>query len=134
MTSTRGRQRQVDTQDQFCPKQSCRYYGWMARGNIRANGHPRGGPWRQLQCVVCGTYFLETHGTLFHGKRVPTELLVCAVAALAEGLGIRAVARVFAVNPNTVLAWLVEAADQLQAFSHYLLHDVQVSQVVLPEN
>jgi hypothetical protein len=52
---------------------------------------------------------------------------------LAEGLGIRAVARVFEVDPNTVLAWLVEAADQLQAFSSYFLHDVQASQVQLDE-
>jgi hypothetical protein len=36
---------------------------------------------------------------------------------LAEGLGIRAVARVFEVDPNSVLQWLVEAAEQLQAFS-----------------
>jgi IS1 family transposase len=48
-------------------------------------------------------------------------------------LGIRAVARVFAVDPNTVLAWLVEAADHLQAFSQYFLHDLQVSQVQLDE-
>jgi hypothetical protein len=39
------------------------------------------------------------------------------VATLAEGLGIRAVARVFAVDPHTVLQWLVEAADQTTAFS-----------------
>jgi hypothetical protein len=75
--------------------------------------------------MVWGTYFLETHGTLFHGKRV--------VAALAEGLGIRAVTRVFEVEPNTVLSWLVEAADQLQTLSRYVLHDVQVSQVQLDE-
>jgi hypothetical protein len=31
------------------------------------------------------------------------ERLVWAVATLAEGLGIRAMARVFAVDPNTVL-------------------------------
>jgi hypothetical protein len=31
-------------------------------------------------------------------------MLVWAIAALAEGLGIRAVARVFEVDPNTVLA------------------------------
>jgi transposase-like protein len=42
------------------------------------------------------------------------------MASLAEGLGIRAVARVFEVDPNTVLAWLVEAADHLQGFARYL--------------
>jgi IS1 family transposase len=133
MTSTRGRRRHVDTQHQFCPEPICRYYGWIGRGNIRANGHPSSGPWRPLPCVVCGTDFLETHGTLFHGQRVPTERLAHVVAALAEGLGIRAVARVFAVDPNTVLAWLVEAADQLPAFSRYFLHEVQASQVQLDE-
>ena len=133
MTSTRGRRRQVATQHQFCPHPCCRYYGWVGRGNLRANGHPGGGPWRQLSCVACGGYFLETHGTPLHGKRVPAERFVRVVAALAEGLGIRAVARVFEVDPNTVLAWLVEAADHLQAFSSYVLRDVQASQVQLDE-
>ena len=50
---------------------------------------------------------------------------------MAEGLGIRAVARVFAVDANTVLAWLVEAAEHLQAFSQYFLHDVRVPQLQL---
>jgi hypothetical protein len=48
----------------------------VGRGNIRANGHPDGGPWRQLQGIACHRYFLETHGTLFHGKRVSAERLV----------------------------------------------------------
>ena len=61
------------------------------------------------------------------------EQLVWAVAALAEGLGIRAVARVFAVDPNTVLQWLVEAADQAAACSQYFLRDIRVSQVQLDE-
>jgi IS1 family transposase len=60
---------------------------------------------------------------------VPAELLVRMVAAVAEGLGIRAVARVFEVDPNTVLQWLVEAADPLQAFSPSCLHDVRITQV-----
>jgi IS1 family transposase len=130
---TRGRQRTVDTQQQFCPGQDCTYYGWAGRGNIRANGHPGGKPWWQLQCVSCHGYFQETYGTPFHGKRVPPEMLVWAVGALAEGLGIRAVAHVFEVDPNTVLAWLVKVADHLQAFSQYFLHDVHVNQVQLDE-
>ena len=49
--------------------------------NIRANGHPGGGPWRQLQCLACRKYFQETHGTPLHGKHVPTELIVHVVAS-----------------------------------------------------
>jgi IS1 family transposase len=104
--------------------------GW---GNLRANGHPNGRPWRQLLCVVCRRYFLETLGTVFHGKRASGDLIVRAIACLAEGLGIRGTARVFAVDPNTVLHWLVGAAEQLRAFSQYFLHDVRVTQVQLDE-
>jgi IS1 family transposase len=133
LISTRGRRRQVDTSQHCCPDPDCRYGGWLGLGNITSNGHPSGGPWRQLHCTACESYFLETHGTPLHGKRVSIELLVWAVGALAEGLGIRAVARVFEVDPNTVLQWLVEAADHLQAFSQYFLHDVHVTQVQLDE-
>jgi hypothetical protein len=119
----RGCPRKVDTQHHFCPSPRCDYYRWVGCGNVRANGHPSGGRWRQLQCMACGTYFLETHGTPVHGTRVAPELVVWAMGALAEGLGIRAVARVFTVDPNTVLAWLIEAADHLEVFSRFLLHD-----------
>jgi hypothetical protein len=102
-------------------------------GQSPRNGHPGGGPWRQLQCLGCQGYFQETHGTPLHGKRVPPERLVWAVGALAEGLGIRAVARVFEVDPNTVLAWLLEVADHAVAFSRHFLHDLRVTQVQLDE-
>src|SRR5713101_3002645 len=130
---TRGRRRAIDTSHPFCPNPDCAYRGWVGWGNLRANGHPSGGPWRQLLCVACRRYFLETLGTIFHGKRTSVELIVRVIACLAEGLGIRGTARVFEVDPNTVLQWLVEAADQLRAFSHYFLHDLQLRQVQLDE-
>jgi IS1 family transposase len=130
---TRGRPRQVETSRHFCPHPDCAYQGWVGLGNLCANGHPSGGPWRQLHCTSCGGSFQETYGTPLHGKRVEPQKLVWAVGALAEGLGIRAVARVFEVDPNTVLAWLVEVADHAAAFSRSFLHDVRVTQVQLDE-
>src|SRR5499433_1665607 len=130
---TRGRRRQVDTSAHFCPNPDCAYRGWVGWGHLRANGHPNGGSWRQLLCIACRGYFLETLGTLFHGKRASVELIVHVIACLAEGLGIRGTARVFEVDPNTVLQWLVEVADQLRAFSRHFLHDVRVGQVQLDE-
>jgi hypothetical protein len=112
---TRGRRRQVDTSSHFCPNPDCAYRGWVGWGNLRANGHPNGGPWRQLLCIACHRYFPETLGTLFHGKRVSVELIVRVIACLAEGLGIRGTGRVFEVDANTILQWLIEAAEQLRA-------------------
>jgi hypothetical protein len=133
LVPTRGRRRQVDTSRHFCPNPDCAYRGWVGWGNLRANGHPNGGPWRQFHCTACKGYFLETLGTLLHGKRASVDLIVRVIACLAEGLGIRGTARVFEVDPNTVLQWLVEAADQLHAFSRHVLHDVRVRQVQLDE-
>src|SRR5215831_11148458 len=133
MLFTRGRRRTVDTSGHCCPAHACAYHGWLGRGNIRSNGHPGGQPWRQLQCVSCDGYFYETHGTLFHGKRSSPERIVHVIACLAEGLGIRGTARVFEIDPNTVLGWLVEAAEQLHAFSAYFLHELHLNQVQLDE-
>jgi IS1 family transposase len=133
MIVTRGRRRQVDTTNHFCPQVTCSYHGRVGWGNIRANGHPNGRRWRQFHCLSCRGYFLETHGTPFHGKQVDLDKLVWALAALAEGLGIRAVARVFETDPNTVLTWLVEAAAHLEASSRYFLHDLHVEQVQMDE-
>jgi IS1 family transposase len=75
----------------------------------------------------------EHHGTIFHGKQAAVELMVRVLACLAEGLGIRATARVFEVAPKTVLHWLGEAAEQLQAFTSSFLCEVHVQQVQLDE-
>jgi hypothetical protein len=117
----------------FCPHTDCDYRGWLGLNNLRANGHPSGGPWRQFQCTSCDGYFPEHHGTIFHGKQAAVELMVHVLACLAEGLGIRATARVFEVAPNTVLDWLVAAAEQLRAFSAYFLCEVHVKQLQLDE-
>jgi len=86
-----------------------------------------------LLCIACRRYFLESLGTIFHGKCASVDLIVRVIACLAEGLGIRGTARVFEVDANTVLQWLVDAAEQLRAFSQHFLHDVRVQQVQLDE-
>ena len=133
MPPTHRRPREVDTSKPFCPHAGCDYRGWLGLGNLRANGHPSGGPWRQFHCTSCNGYFLETHGTIFHGKQAAVELIVRVLACLAEGLGIRATARVFEVEACTVLHWLVEAAEQLRAFSAYFLCALHLEQLQLDE-
>lgn len=133
MSFTQGRHRQIDTTGYVCPQTECSYHGWVDFGNIRTNGHPNGRRWRQLHCLGCHGYFLETHDTPFHAQQVDLDQLVWTTAALAEGLGIRAVARVFEVDPNTVLGWLIEAAEHLEAFSRLFRHDLEVEQVQMDE-
>lgn len=130
---TRGRPREVDTSHHYCPNEACDYYGWVDRGNIRANGHPNGGAWRQLECVVCGKCFMETHGTLFYGRCLAPQTIWRVLKALAEGLGIQGTARVFDLDPNTVEGLLADAAQHLTAVSRYLIHELHLSQVQVDE-
>jgi hypothetical protein len=50
--------------------------------------------WRQLVYLSCHRHFLEIQGTPLHAKQADPDKLVGVIIALAEGLGIRAVARV----------------------------------------
>jgi hypothetical protein len=104
MVATRGRPREVDPPPPSGPHATGSYDGWVGLGHIRANGHPSGGRWRPCHGLRCQGYCLETQGTPRHGQHVPPERLVWAVGAWAERLGIRAVARGFEVDPNTVVA------------------------------
>ena len=133
MPPTHRRPRTVDTSRYFCPPPDCDYRGWLGLNNLRANGHPSGGPWRQFHWTSCQGYFLETHGTLFHGKQAAVERIVRVLACLAEGLGIRATARVFEGDANPVLQWLAEAAEQLRVLSAYFLCHLHPEQLQLDE-
>jgi transposase-like protein len=133
MTSGRGRPAEVGTSRQFCPDEGCCYYGWLGRGNIVANGHPSGGLWRQFHCKACGCWFLETHGTVFFGRRQGVPLVLLVLAALVEGLSIRAAGRVFGVDADTVERWLVLAAQQLTALAAHIMVDLELEQVQLDE-
>lgn len=128
MPPTNRRPRARDTSQHFGPHRGWHYRGWLGLNTLRANGHPRGGPWRQGHCIACQGYCLAPPGPLVQGPPAAVELIVRVLAGLAEGLGRRATARVFAGAPHRVLSWLVEAAAPLRACARYLLCDGHVEQ------
>jgi len=79
MPPTHRRPCAIDTSRHFCPHAGCDYRGWLGLGNLRANGHPGGGPWRQLwllhafgdviRCSRAGVY-LEVRLALSHVWRL----------------------------------------------------------------
>jgi hypothetical protein len=85
MPPTTRRPRVIATLMHFCPHDGCAYRGWLGLGHLRAHGHPRGGPWRQCFCTSCTGDFLDTPGTIFHGTRVPVDLIVHVIGGVAAG-------------------------------------------------
>ena len=70
---------------------------------------------------------------MFYRKHNDVVQISQVLTALAEGVGIRAVGRIFAVTPETVLAWLIEASGYLEAFHTHMAHDLVIEQVQLDE-
>ena len=117
--SKRGPKPTVDTRSHFCPNTDCRYYGWLDKANITANGFPNSGSTRQLKCRACRRFFSETEATPFYRLKTPPETILLTLKVLAAGLDPQATARVFEIKVRTV--------------SGYLLHELEVSQVQLDE-
>jgi len=89
----------------------------------RTRQHPRQwSSWRPALapvavCLVPWNTSTKTHGTIFHGKRASVELIVRVIACLAEGLASGVRRGCSRSIPIRYSAGLVEAAEQLKAFS-----------------
>ena len=130
---TRGRRRSIYTDRCFCPNNDCKYYGWLARGNICSNGHPNSSIWRQLKCIVCWTYFMETQGTVFYCSKASPDKIIMALKIMAEGLGLRSTARALDLDANTVQDWLKQGAEHMEAVSNYLIRELNLTQLQVDE-
>jgi IS1 family transposase len=86
-----------------------------------------------LLCKVCRRSFCERRGTVFFGCKTAPEKICQALAALAEGLSLRATARVFGVDKDTVCAWLKKAARHSEQVSNYLMQNLNVPEVQMDE-
>ena len=106
----------------YCPNKGCSQYGKVGHGNLIRYGKSRQG--RQgYQCKVCKRVFNERVGTVFYRKRTATKDIMESLAMLAEGMGIRATARVKGVKHDTVSAWLRAAGSQAQQVEEVLVQD-----------
>ena len=86
-----------------------------------------------MKCVVCGKHFQETIGTIFYGSSIPAEDIMRGIALLCEGVNPRKIGRVFKVDKDTVLGWLVEAAKHSEVVIGYMIHNLELTQVQMDE-
>jgi IS1 family transposase len=134
-----GRPRTIPTAHRCCPSEECPAYGRLGDDPLHdivgcgtyttVHGEVR----QMYRCNVCGQLFSETAGTPFFGLKTPTKTVCIALQELAEGLGIRAVARIHGVQPDTVLDWLKKAGQHCEMLSQYMMQELNVTQVQLDE-
>ena len=85
------------------------------------------------ECKVCGKPFSETAGTPFFDLKTPMKDVCIALNELTEGLGVRAVARIHHVEPDTVLEWIEKAGRHCEQVSEYMMQELELTQVQLDE-
>ena len=115
MKRGRPRKHEFDAQNFVCQNEKCNAYHKANEGNC-VFGY-MGGSKRDtayLLCKVCGKYFSENKGTFFYRKKTDKETISRALKSTVEGSGIRATARVFDVDKNTVLNWVKGAGEYSQ--------------------
>lgn len=114
---------------EFCPNEGCPDYeklqAMQSEPNIIKAGKTRKGVQR-YECKTCGQSFTETKGTLFYKKRTAEDEILETLALLAEGSRISSLSRVKGHKEDTLLSWLREAGEHMQAVEEVLMKDYRV--------
>ena len=112
----------------FCPHPDCSEYGKRQDGkqkNIQKYGKTKRGVQR-YRCCVCKRTFTATSGTIFYGKHTSEAEILETLALLAEGSRISSLSRVKGYKEDTILSWLRDAREHMEAVEGILLKHYRV--------
>lgn len=114
----------------FCWNRECPDYGKTNHGNIVRYGRTGKGTQR-LKCTTCERVFVANKGTVFYGRHhSPKEILEC-LAMLAERNSLAAIHRIKGIKEETVMDWLLEAANHVEEIEAILLTNYHLTRVQL---
>jgi transposase-like protein len=85
------------------------------------------------RCVACGREFSARHQSIFSGFHTDEQTIARVLTALAEGTGIRACARIFALDKNTVVRILETAALHCHQVSEQLIQRYHLEECQVDE-
>ena len=119
----------MELSQQWCDNATCRDYGKVGAGNIKAFSHVE----RRYYCATCRPTFSADKHTFFQTLRCPRATVLDALALLAERNSLRAAARLTRHSPNRVLHWLALAGQHGAVVSAALIRDLSLTQVQIDE-
>ena len=128
------RQEMLKFEDAFCPNENCKDYGVKNAGNIAPRGrYGKNKERRLLYCRTCGTRFAETRATAFFGLKVNEEVVRQIIHHAAEGVSVRATARLVGCDKDTVNRVIVSAGEHCALVLSNLLKSLRLTEVQLDE-
>jgi hypothetical protein len=120
--------------DAFCPNKDCKDYGLQNHGNIAFRGkYGKDKTKDLLYCRTCGKRFASTRATAFFGLHLSDEKIEQIIHHAAEGVGVRATARLLGLNKDTVNRVILRAGEHCQSVLSSLLHSLKLKETQLDE-
>ena len=124
----------AEIDNSFCPNKDCKDYRIRNRGNIRYRGkYGKDKTKDLLYCRTCGKRFASTRATAFFGLHLSDEKIGQIIHHAAEGVGVRATARLLGLDKDTVNRVILRAGEHCQLVLSSLLRSLKLKEAQLDE-
>ena len=124
----------TDAKNAFCPNTECKDYGLQNHGNIAVRGKYGKEKDKDLfYCRTCGQRFASTRATAFFGLHLSDEKIAQIIHHAAEGVGVRATARLLDINKDTVNRVILRAGEHCEIVLSNLLRSLKLKEAQLDE-
>jgi transposase-like protein len=124
----------VNIENAFCPNKDCKDYGLQNHGNIAVRGkYGKDKTKNLLYCRTCGKRFASSRATAFFGLHLSDEKIAQIIHHAAEGVGVRATARLLNINKDTVNRVILRAGEHCEIVLSNLLRSLKLKEAQLDE-
>ena len=118
----------------FCPNEECKDYGLRRQGNIAVRGkYGKDKNRNLLYCRTCGKRFAATRASALFGLHLSSEAIRQIIHHAAEGVGVRATARLLEMDKDTVNRVILRAGEHCTNVLSGLLTSLNLTETQLDE-
>jgi hypothetical protein len=118
----------------FCPNKQCKDYGLRGQGNIAIRCKYGKDKNRDLlYCRTCGKRFAATQASALFGLHLSAETIRQIIHHAAEGVGVRATARLLGLDKDTVNRVILRAGEHCARVLSSLLTSLELTETQLDE-
>lgn len=122
----------MDLQTCHCRNRRCAYCGKLgSESRLRPYGSDRGEV--RLRCATCGTVIEARANTAYDDIRTSLATYELGAKLLAEGMSLRATARVLGVDKDTVCGWLCQLGEHCAHVATYHFRHLHLTECQLDE-
>jgi hypothetical protein len=123
-----------DFEQFFCPNEKCQNYGLRGVGNIAFRAKYGKDKSRDLlYCRTCGQRFAATQSSALFGLHLTPEKIRQIIHHAAEGVGVRATARLLGMDKDTVNRVILRAGEHCARVLSDLLKSLHLTEAQLDE-